>query len=149
MQSAVFPMRQIKADYQDFVLIFSHTAPYTYCICIYVDFWVFFPSWEQTAASTSSSLTSWTPSASREARAPAARACTTRWSTSCCPRSMAWSNSTTSWSSVSIPYCATGRRQQWNLVNLIILIAALLLFFFFLARGSFKSRIPHPSVLLH
>lgn len=79
------------------------------CACIdvhlfLIQFFIFNrSSWEPTAASISSSLTSWTPSASREARAPAAQACTTRWSTSCCPRSTAWSNSTTSWSSVGIP----------------------------------------------
>lgn len=44
---------------------------------------------------------SWTQSASREARAPAARACTTPWSTSSCRRLMAWSSWTTSWSLVS------------------------------------------------
>ena len=57
-------------------------------------------SWEPTAASISSSLMNWMPSASREAREPAAQGCMTPWSTSFCLRLTAWSSSTTSWSSV-------------------------------------------------
>lgn len=68
-------------------------------------------SWEPTAASISSSLMSWMPSASREAQAAAAQACTTLWSTSSCLRLTVLSSLTTSWSLVSI---ITGR--NWLII---------------------------------